>query len=89
MKRALLLAVAAAPRSAMADPGIIAPVSDSAMGLGAVLASNGGWGIAGLFALVIWRLWKVSNDKDEKIFALLDKQNEVLKALERLDGRKP
>lgn len=89
MKRVFLLAVVSVPRSAMADPGIVAPVTDSAMGLGAVLASNGGWGIAGLFALVIWRLWKVSNDKDEKIFALLDKQNEVLKALEKLDGRKP
>lgn len=85
MRAAFILVAIALSAPASADAGI----SDGAMGLGAVLASQGGWGIAGLFALVIWRLWKVSNDKDEKIFALLDKQNEVLKALERLDGRKP
>ena len=45
----------------------------------------GGWGLSAVLMVVVWRLWKQVLDKDERIFTLLDKQNEVLKLLERLD----
>lgn len=71
----------------LADPGVVAPVADGAAGLGAVLAANGGWGIAGLLCLVVWKLYKAAAEKDQQIFKLLDKQNEILQAIQRLGGR--
>lgn len=89
MRRAVLTLVALASRSAFADPGVVAPVAETAASLGDVMATKGGWGLAALFAVVIWQLWRQNNSKDERIFQLLDKQNEILKALERLGGKAP
>ena len=47
----------------------------------------GGWGVAAMLGIVCWRLWRQLGDKDERIFTLLDRQNEVLKALERLERK--
>jgi hypothetical protein len=37
--------------------------------------------------VVIWRLWVANGAKDERIFGLLDKQNDVLKLLDRLERK--
>ena len=59
------------------------------------LQMTGGWGLSAVLCVVIWRMWealkakdKKVEAKDERVFQLLDKQNDVLKALERIE-RKP
>jgi len=63
--------------------------------LGELLQMTGGWGLSAVLMFVVWRLWAANNakdqrisDKDERIFKLLDKQNDILKLLERIDDRR-
>lgn len=44
-------------------------------------SQNGGWGIAFLFGAVIVKLWLELKAKDQKIFELLDKTNDIMKIL--------
>lgn len=60
---------------------------DAASELTKILQTTGGWGLAGILMIVVWRLWVANNAKDERIFGLLDKQNEVLKLLDRLERK--
>jgi len=53
-----------------------------------MLQTTGGWGLSAILMVVIWRLWVRIVEKDERIFGLLDKQNEVLKLLERIGDRR-
>jgi len=52
-----------------------------------VLQTTGGWGLSAILMGVVWRLFIRLNEKDERIFNLLDKQNEILKLLDRLERR--
>ena len=62
---------------------------ETAVALTSLLQTTGGWGIAAILMVVCWRLWTNNKEKDEKIFDLLDKQNDIMKVLERLeDGRR-
>jgi hypothetical protein len=63
--------------------------------LSSLLQTSGGYGLSVILMTVVAFLWRTiqakdakMEEKDERIFGLLDKQNEVLKALERLE-RKP
>jgi hypothetical protein len=52
-----------------------------------ILQTTGGWGLSAILMVVIWRLWVANNAKDERIFGLLDKQNDILKVLDRLERK--
>jgi len=52
-----------------------------------ILQTAGGWGVSAILGGVCWRLWKQLGDKDERIFSLLDRQNEILKLLERIEKK--
>jgi hypothetical protein len=49
-----------------------------------VMQTGGGWGLSAILMIVIWRLWTQMQEKDEKIFNLLDKQNDILKYLDKI-----
>lgn len=64
--------------------------SKAVTSLATMLQTTGGWGVAALFGLVIWRrevyYQKAIKEKEERIFKLLDKQNEILSLLQALIG---
>lgn len=60
---------------------------DAAITMTEILRTTGGWGLSALLMLVVWRLWVANNVKDERIFSLLDKQNEILKLLDRIERK--
>lgn len=67
----------------------LAQITD-ALALGELLKTLGGYGLSAVLAFVIRFLWaeikskeKVIAARDDKIFNLLDKQNEILKHLEK------
>lgn len=60
---------------------------ESATSLAEVLQVTGGWGVSSILGYVVYRLWVRVNEKDERIFDLLNKQNEILKYLEKIDDR--
>lgn len=60
---------------------------ETVISLTEILQTNGGFGLAGVLMGVIWRLWVRLNEKDERIFSLLDKQNEIMTLLDRIERR--
>jgi hypothetical protein len=60
---------------------------DAASSLTDILQTTGGWGLSGILMVVIWRLWVANNAKDERIYGLLDKQNDILKLLDRIERK--
>lgn len=67
----------------------LAQITD-VVALGELLKTLGGYGLAAVLAFVVRFLWaeikskeKVIAARDDKIFNLLDKQNEILKHLEK------
>ena len=52
-----------------------------------IFEAAGGWGVAAALVFVCVKLWRQLGEKEERIFTLLDRQNEVLKALERIERK--
>lgn len=48
------------------------------------LQRGGGWGVAVIFGAAVIHLWRELRAKDRRVFDLLDKQNIILAAIERL-----
>lgn len=49
-----------------------------------LLESSGGWGLSAVLMVVIWRLWQQMARREERTFALLNRQNEILDAVKDL-----
>lgn len=60
---------------------------ETAVTITQVLQTSGGWGLSAILMVVVWRLFVRLNEKDERIFTLLDKQNEIMKTLERIERK--
>lgn len=54
----------------------------------AFLRDSGGWGLSVVFGVAIVRMWAELKAKDAKVFDLLDKQNLILNAIERMALRR-
>lgn len=59
---------------------------DTAKAMTEFMQTSGGWGMVVVFGVVIWRLWIRLNEKDERIFTLLDKQNDLLGEIKKIGG---
>jgi len=55
--------------------------------LATTLREGGGWGLSVILMLVVAHLYRKLQAKDERIYRLLDRQADVLRALEYLRRR--
>lgn len=50
-----------------------------------LLQTTGGWGLSAVLFIAVWRLWLANSAKDERLFKLLEKQNETISLLNRVE----
>lgn len=60
---------------------------ETAASLTEILQTTGGWGLSAVLMVVVWRQWARAQELQERIFALLDKQTEIMNAIDRVDRR--